>query len=106
MGADGHIQIWRDDKVREAFPDCDELFSDLPTHYSDELDGVKYHHCYWGDNMMVRWDDPDDWYMAHYRPMNGELTPEQEKENRDKKKRLTEFVNWLNANGTYWEVWT
>ena len=92
MGADGHIKIWRDDAVRAEFPDCDALFYCLPTHYADELDGVKYHHVYWGDNLWVGWDDPDDWYD------HAPDTPPKE--------RIQAFCKWLDANGTHWEVWT
>lgn len=94
MGADGHIIIWRDDKVREQFPDCDELFRLLPTHYTDHLDGVKYHHCYWGDNLPVDWESEDDWYIFSH-PDRDHLEV-----------RLREFCNWLSKNGTSWEVWT
>lgn len=91
MGADGHIQIWRDETVRAQFPDCDQLFACLPTHYADELDGVKYHHCYWGDNLWSDWTDQHEWYT--------------DKDSPDRE-RLTEFVTWLEKNGTHWEVWT
>lgn len=91
MGADGHIQIWRDDVVRAAWPDCDALFDCLPTHYADELDGVKYHHVYRGDSYATEWDDPGEWYDS-----SGEVDTA----------RLQEFVDWLNARSTDWEVWT
>lgn len=94
MGADGHIKIWRDDEAREAFPDCDELFECLPTHYVDNLDGVKYHHCYWGDNLWVQWDEVGDWYLFG------------EKDTEENRARLKEFCEWLHRNGTHWEVWT
>ena len=94
MGADGHITIWRDDKVREVFPDCDELFGRLPNHYRDQLDGITYHHCYHGDGMYCHWNDSEDWYFCEE-----ERTPE-------RVERLTAFVRWLNENGTEWEVWT
>lgn len=91
MGADGHIKIWRDDEVRAEFPDCDRLFGHLPTHYADMLDGTKYHHCYWGDGMWSDWRDEADWYTED----GSDLLP-----------RMREFVKWLHAHGTHWEVWT
>ncbi|HSW83506.1 MAG TPA: hypothetical protein VLH12_08530 [Usitatibacter sp.] len=107
MGADGHITIWRDDKVREAFPDCDRLFGCLPTHYADDLDGVLYHHCYHGDNLMADWSDASDWFVfgewdAQTRRF-ADITPE---EREALYKRLQEFCQWLEGNGTPWEVWT
>ena len=94
MGADGHIQIWRDDVVRKKFPDCDKLFSYLPTHYADELDGIKYHHCYWGDNLWCSWRDSDNWYLSD--------------EGKDFEEHLAKFVEWLDnqAPSAHWEVWT
>lgn len=94
MGADGHIKIWRDDVVRAQFSDCDTLFACLPTHYTDKLDGVKYHHCYWGDNLWGDWRSEDEWYLHN---ANDKLVD---------KARVAEFVLWLDANGTHWEVWT
>lgn len=104
MGADGHIMIWRDDVVREAFQNCDELFACLPTHYTNELDGVKYHHCYWGDNLWVEYWDEGDWYVPPYVESNA--TPEAIEAKRVKKEMLKGFVAWLEKNGTHWEVWT
>lgn len=78
MGADGHIYIWKDETARDAFPDWDvnELFSCLPTHYVDDLDGVTYHHCYSGDNMRSDWGNREDWHLPH--SYVKERTPEQE----------------------------
>lgn len=87
MGADGHILIWRRDRVKATFPDCEELFSQIPTHYLDELDGVQYDHVYWGDNLMDHWTD------SYGEPSE----------------RMKEFLHWLqrkDANPTEWEVWT
>ncbi len=102
MGADGHIKIWRDETVRAEFQDCDELFYSLPNHYTDELDGVKYHHCYWGDNMYVSWRDESDWYVEPHEP----TTDDEEALRESRLARLREFVAWLDKNGTWWEVWT
>lgn len=87
MGADGHILIWEDAKVRAEFTDCDELFRKIPTHYQDGLNGTLYHHCYWGDNLSVDWECHMDWFGGY-------------------DSRLADFVKWLAANGTEWEVWT
>ena len=91
MGADGHIRIWRDDEARAAFPDCDRLFNVLPTHYVDTLDGVKYHHCYVGDNLCVYWNEIGDCYVGF-----GGVTKEE----------LEPFIGWLKRHGESWEVWT
>jgi len=99
MGAEGNIIIWRDDIVRRKWPDCDELFRHIPTHYLDELDGIKYHHCYWGDNLYVDWGYEKDWYVDYYKDGKGIIK-------HNIKNRLIEFVEWLEANGTTWEVWT
>jgi len=92
MGADGYIDIWADDEVRKEFPDCDRLFSYLPTHYTHELDGKKYHHCYSGDNISCSWEDEEDWYLHGRTP--------------SALKRLKEFTVWLKNHKTNWEVWT
>lgn len=89
MGADGKIKIWRDSEAREAFPDCGKLFSYLPTHYLHSLDGVQYHHCYSGDNLISCWADVADSYAPD-----------------DIRPRLQEFIDWLDTHGTEWEVWT
>lgn len=103
MGADGHIAIWRDDKVRERFPNCDDLFGSIPNHYADELDGTKYHHVYWGDNQCVYWDSEEDWLVSPYWPK----TPEEKAARHEACKPLREFVAWLEANmAAQWEVWT
>lgn len=94
MGADGHIKIWRDETVRAQFPDCDTLFECLPAYYSDMLDGVKYHHCYWGDNLFSDWRCETDWYI----PSDDDKAVSED--------RLVEFVAWLDKHGTHWEVWT
>lgn len=91
MGADGHIRIWRRTDVEEVFPDCQELFGLLPTHYLDELDGVKYDHCYWGDNLY------DHWTEYYESSLKGDV---------EKTKRMEEFIHWLETHGTHWEVWT
>lgn len=89
MGADGHILIWRRERVKAAWPDCEELFRNIDTHYLDVLDGVEYDHVYWGDNLMNCW-------WEHY-----ETDPA-------KKERLDAFCKWLQyeSNPTHWEVWT
>lgn len=91
MGADGGISIWRADKVREVWPDADNLFDYIPTRYKHELDGVEYYHCYHGDNL--EWNEPW-WHMSEICP------PDEMRE------RMKEFVAWLQANETHWEVWT
>jgi hypothetical protein len=90
MGADGHIIIWKDEEVREEFPECDKLFECLPTYYRDELDGNVYHHCYWGDNLWLDWTDNEDWYLEEDIDIDN----------------LRDFVVWLEEHGTHWEVWT
>jgi hypothetical protein len=95
MGADGHIKIWRDDKVRAEWPDCDELFEEISTHYVDMLDGVKYHHCYHGDNIYDKW-----WYLDLPQLRKYSQKPPEYFD------RLVLFANWLYDNGTEWEVWT
>ena len=91
MGACGFITIWKDEKVREQWPDCDELFSCLPTHYKHELDGKFYHHLYEGSNLMYSWAFFDDWYF--FKEINVD--------------RLRKFVEWLERNyDAGWEVWT
>ncbi len=102
MGADGHIRIWRDDEVRAAFPDCDELFAAIPTHYADELDGTTYHHVYWGDGLDCCWSHELDWCVEPYRPQ----TAEEKAQRYAKLDRVREFVAWLRPRGTHWEVWT
>ena len=89
MGADGHIIIWKDEDVRKEWPDCDDLFSCLPTHYEDTLNGIKYHHCYWGDNLYISWSE--DWFA---------------RDGMDER-RIAAFANWLYDNyEAEWEVWT
>ena len=104
MGADGHIHIWKDEDVRTEFPDCNELFACLPTHYVNELDGTRYHHCYFGDNIWVYYADEEDWYLPH--DWVKERTNDQEVERTAMKQRLEKFIKWLDANKTHWEVWT
>ena len=95
MGADGHIDIWADEKVRAEWPDCDELFGFLPTHYKHYLEGKLYHHLYVGDNLGVNWTDEYDWYV---------LPTEEPEVGRE---RLRSFVEWLDRNqDATWEVWT
>lgn len=91
MGADGNIIIWNSKKVRQEWPDADEMFSRMPSYYKDMLDGVEYDHCYWGDNLYESWDDCNDWYPK--------CTAEE-------KDRIKKFTSWLWQNGTEWEVWT
>ena len=89
MGADGSITIWRDKDVREVWPDCDELFACLPTHYKDTLDGTEYHHCFIGDCPSINW--LNDYYMR------ANVSEE----------RLLKFIDWLEDNeAACWEVWT
>lgn len=90
MGADGHIYILKHTDVLEAFPDADELFTYFDTHYLDELDGVKYDHLYYGDNIYDSWDA----YWPEYVKDDKLL------------KRLYEFQDWIEENNTHWEVWT
>ena len=104
MGADGHIRIFRDDKVREAFPDCDELLACIPTHYADVLDGTSYHHVYWGDNLYVDWSDEADWYVSPYSEESA--TPDELEKKKVMKARLRELCDWIAKNSTWWEVWT
>lgn len=111
MGADGHIDIWRDDIVRKAFPDCDELFALCYNHYTDKLDNILYHHCYYGDNMVFGWDDNaqykscdqiSDWKFPER--LKGKPKDKQEFFN-----RFLEFVRFLNSSESgivHWEVWT
>ena len=95
MGADGHIDIWADEKVRAEWPDCDELFKYLPTHYMDYLEGKAYHHLYIGDNLIVNWADKGDWWLFSKKCSQEFLD------------RLQEFVEWLHKNiDASWEVWT
>lgn len=104
MGADGHIVIWRDDVVRREFPECDELFWHLPNHYAHELDGVLYHHCYGDERFLTWWSDVDAIMQdTRYSADGTRLTFHAHSELR---KRLGEFVSWLQQNGTNWEVWT
>lgn len=96
MGADGYISIWRDDIIRSAFPDCDELLKYLPTHYKHELDGIAYHHCYIGDNILSEWYEEGDWWCSLSEPKDSPL-----------KIRIREIVKWMKENTlTDWEVWT
>jgi hypothetical protein len=94
LGADGHIAIWRFDKILAAFPeDGEKLAFMLPQPYIDELDGVKYLHSYWGEPDYSRWAEHENWlYVAEGYP-----TVE----------RQREFLAWLVANKSgEWEVWT
>lgn len=97
MGADGHIRIWRDDLVRSIWPDCDQMFAEFSTHYCDEMDGIKYHHVYWGDNGGYGIDDVYPKYWSKY---------EWERCGFDNHERLLAFADWLWNNGVSWEVWT
>ena len=110
MGADGHIHIWRSSVVRATWPDADELFDCLPSHYRHALDGVEYDHCYFGDNLYQSYTDPDDWYMPHYPGWDGStrlpLTAEEEAANQARRRRLEAFVAWLDETKQHWEVWT
>lgn len=88
MGADGHIQIWRAEMVRAAWPNADELFGQLSSHYTHELCGVMYDHCYYGDNIYEPWDSMV--YAAE-----------------DRQEEVKRFVDWLENNtDATWEVWT
>jgi hypothetical protein len=105
MTARAHIDIWSDRKVREAFSDCDELFASLRGHSVGELDGVRYHYCYWHQCYY----STDAHYTRHSQskhrtPAGQQLTKLQMEENARWDSRLTEFVDWLRANTTHWEV--
>jgi hypothetical protein len=89
MGADGHISIWKHSEVIEAFSDAAKLFMCLPNTYKDTLDGIEYWHSYWGDNLGDYWACREDWLL----------------DNDVDFLRLAEFVGWLSANYTEWEVW-
>lgn len=93
MGADGHIEIWADSAVRERFGHkTDDLFYCLPTYYCHELGGVKYHHCYWGDNICLDFEDIGDSYVDIQKKVTAV--------------ELGKFIDWLKQNSTSWEVWT
>lgn len=93
MGADGHIGIIKRSETLEIFPKADKYINKLPNAYIHELNGEKYYHCYWGDNMDCHFQDPDDFYI--YKDDPPELKDE-----------LTKFVKWFWNNMTRWEVWT
>ena len=93
MGADGHISIVRTDKLKEAFPDADELVGFLPTHYRHTLDGISYDHLYSGSHMADCWWDEKDWHLY-------------DSEINKYNKRLRELCDWIQDNSTHWEVWT
>ena len=91
--ADGHIAIWQHKKVVAAFPEADQLFQLISSHYKDELLGVEYDHVYWGDNLSDLWSDPGDSYLC--------LHPEIPAE------RFEAFLAWLQGHfDAEWEVWT
>lgn len=94
MGVEGYINIWKTEDVKKEFPDADELFNCIPTHYRHKLDGVEYDHCYWTNNWFSGWYNENEWYWYE----NEKGLPSIE--------RLREFVKWLQANDTEWEVWT
>jgi len=93
MGADGHITIWRVDKMEAEFSDARELFALFPSSYIHTLDGVEYAHAYHGDNMYSDWLSFDDvkWESEGAPPLDRQRT----------------FWEWMKANeGARWEVWT
>lgn len=59
MGADGHINIYDYKKAKELIgDDVDKLFSSLV--YKQELNGIEYITCYWGDNIFVYYEDYEE----------------------------------------------
>lgn len=92
MGAEGHISLWREHEVREAFPDHKSLFRLLPNTYLHTIDGRWYWHAYDGDYCGSIWEHEGDWFIT---------------QEDDKWARLREFVDWLETHkAATWEVWT
>ena len=103
MGADARLHIWREDKLKEAWPSCDALLDIMRRSphflhvYRHELDGTRYVHIYDdGNNAWRQIAQDDEWNTRE--PMTEAQLMEFLK--------LREFVRWLKANATVWEVWT
>lgn len=93
MGADGHITIWRMDKILAEFPDGRELFALFPNAYVGTLDGVEYARAYHGDNMYSDWLSFED--VSYQAPDAPPID------------RQLEFWRWMKQNASaHWEVWT
>ena len=92
MGADGNITIFDWKKIKDKFKEDSKLLFNIPTVYVNKMENKEYIHFYNGDNLMIYWEDEEDWYSI------------KEKE----KEKLREIVKWMkeNAELAQWEVWT
>lgn len=102
MGADGRLHIWPEAKLATEWPSHPELFAKIEAQhfnvYRNELGGIAYWHIYQHSGLRD-WSEicqDDEWNVRQ--PMN-------EAQLMDFLK-LREFVRWLQANATVWEVWT
>jgi len=98
MGAEGGIYIYRVDEIAK-YPNG-ETFCDFVAdarHYVHELEGIKYHTFYYGDNMC----DYHPFVLDSYDYANAE-------KDGIGKKELDTFMCWLEYEcpHTRWEVWT
>lgn len=97
MGCEGGIYIISDEKLKEKWGEKGGILANqIPRHYCNEIDGKKYHHFYYGNN-MIEYDpfELDSWDYEYAK----------KKCNIDKIE-LDEFVSWLKGNTKDWEVWT
>lgn len=57
----GYVILWKYEKVKKEFPNCDKLFSHIPTSAVSDLEGIKYFRVYEGDNVAALWYSPSCW---------------------------------------------
>jgi hypothetical protein len=102
MGADGRIHIWPEDRLVKEWPSHPDLFEKIKSlHFHvirNEMAGLAYWHIY-GATGFREWYDvaQDDEWSARPPRNETQLT---------EFLKMREFVKWLKANATVWEVWT
>jgi hypothetical protein len=104
MGSDGRIHIWKKTALEEAWPSAVVMLEKIEaacylTAYTDLLDGVEYIHLYSATG-NIAWQDYGQDNGWHTR------TPPRTKAETESFLKMLEFVRWLKANATVWEVWT
>lgn len=99
MGEEGGIYLYKDSDIRkyDGDGDIDVMLNCIPNHYCRDLDGIKYHTFYYGDNV-----DPynpfqlDNWgyKVAQRHGISKDV--------------MNSFLEWLEykCNSEQWEVWT